>query len=175
MNIKKIITASATALLLTSALPTFAEGSYYIGAQITSFGLEQSGTTNADLDVDPQALTLIGGYKFNEHIAIEGRFGFDAGDDEGIEVDQAASILGKFSLGGNVSPYLLVGFSDVEFEDSFGATRTVDEVAFGVGVDFNVSESSAITLEYIDHGDSDVPGGGTAELESLSLGFNYSF
>ena len=109
--------------------------------------------------------------------------GFDAGDDDfssslglvAIEVSQIVSLLGKFSVGDNISPYALIGISDVELESALGETSELNGVSFGVGVDFKVSENTAIALEYIQYADEDIPGGGNAEFSAVSFGLSFGF
>jgi opacity protein-like surface antigen len=92
-----------------------------------------------------------------------------------MELDKLVSLLGKLSLGGTVSPYLLLGISDVELTTNNAGTAEGDGLSFGVGIDFAVSEKLAIGLEYISYIDEDVVGGGEATLSAVSLGVNYKF
>ncbi|ODS24250.1 hypothetical protein AB835_04255 [Candidatus Endobugula sertula] len=75
MSIKRLIFATTTALLMSSALPAFAGG--YIGLQYAQGDYEETGIPS----LEPKAFFILGGYEFNKHIAVEGRLGFDAGDD----------------------------------------------------------------------------------------------
>ncbi len=188
MAIKKTLSVLIGSLILSAGAASVSAENYYFGAQFAQTTYEQSGTSANpsadDGEADPNAIILIGGYNFSENIALEGRLGFDGGDDDfnfnsggsiGIEVDQLVSILAKFSLGSSVSPYLLVGFSDIELESAGGQVVEGDGVSFGVGVDFSVSENTAIALEYVQYADFDISGGGDAEFSAVSLGVNFGF
>jgi outer membrane autotransporter protein len=178
MSIKNFISATFIVVLLSNATFSFAEGGY-IGGQLAQTTYEQKGTA-ADGEADPKAIILVGGYEFNEHIAIEGRLGFGVGEDDystGVEIElsQLVSVLGKFSLGGPVSPYLLVGFSNIEYDDRIGDTSKTDGASFGAGVDFEVSQNTSLNLEYIQYGDDNGAGGGSLKASAISIGVNYSF
>jgi outer membrane immunogenic protein len=177
MSIKNLFGATAAAVFLSAASHSFAEGGY-IGGQYAQTTYEQSGTTANDADAKPAALTLLGGYKFSEHIAIEGRLGFGIGDDQFgagdvLEMDKLVSLLGKFSLGGKVSPYVVVGFTDATIS-SPTTDADLDGASFGLGVDFEVSEGLSLGLEYIHYATADIVGGGEADLSAISLGVNYN-
>ena len=187
MDIKKTLSALIGSVVLSTGAASSFAGDYYFGTQFAQTTYEQSGTSANPNAIDgegkPKAIVLIGGYQINDHVALEGRFGFNASDDGfsnslgsvDIEVDQILSVLGKFSVGGSISPYALVGFSDVELEDQFGGVAEGDGVSFGVGVDFKVSENTAIALEYIQYVDEGIQGGGDAELSAVSLGVSFGF
>jgi opacity protein-like surface antigen len=175
---KNLFGATAAALLLSAASHSFAEGGY-IGGQYAQTTYEQTGST-LDGEAEPNSLILLGGYEFTDHWAIEGRVGLGMGDDEyvtgtNMELDKLVSVLGKLSLGGTVSPYLLLGFSDVELTTNNAGTAEGNGVSFGAGIDFSVSENVAIGLEYISYVDEDAVGGGEAKLSAVSLGVNYKF
>ncbi len=178
----KKLSALVGALVLFGSQITLAEeAGGYLGAQYAQTTYEQSGS-GFDGEADPKAIVFVGGYKFNENVALEGRVGFGSGDDQyttgtNIELDKLISVLGKFSLGGSVSPYLLVGFSDVEFDSNNTGTAEGNGVSFGAGIDINVSENTTIGLEYISYvdDDDDANGGGSAEATAVSLGVNFHF
>ncbi|EGG95124.1 hypothetical protein IMCC1989_1759 [gamma proteobacterium IMCC1989] len=86
-----------------------------------------------------------------------------------LEINQLVSVLGKFSVGGSVSPYLLVGFSDVEIETNFPQTESFDGASFGVGIDFEVSENTSLALEAIQYADSDIATGGKGKVSAISM------
>lgn len=179
MEIKNIIVGAVAALSLSVASHSMAEGGY-IGAQYAQVKYDQTNTGINNGDATPTALVITGGYNFSDHIALEGRLGFGLGDDAfsstvDVDIDSLVSVLGKFSLGGSISPYLLAGFSDVELEATGNQSTEGDGFSFGAGVDFDVSENSAVSLEYIQYVDADIRNGGEAKVTALSLGYNYSF
>lgn len=189
MSIKNITLAALTATALSTTLPAIADKGAYFGAQYAITEYEQSGTngvTANDGDAKPTAFVITAGYSFSKHIALEGRWGFGMSDDEifaatattsaiDVDINHIVSVLGKFSLGGPISPYVVVGFSDAELDATGNQTASVDGVSAGLGIDFSITEKAAISLEYIDYADADVVGGGTSELTATSLGFNYKF
>lgn len=179
MNIKNIIVGTAVALSLNVASYSVAEEGAYIGAQYAQVEYDQSNGVNAT----PTGLIAIGGYNFSDHVALEGRFGFGLSDDglsgatvsTDLELDSIVSLLGKFSLGGSISPYLLAGYSDLQFDASNGSSAEGDSFSFGVGVDFSVTEHSAISVEYIQYADTDGVDNVSVDVTALSVGYNYSF
>lgn len=181
MSLKNITLAAIAATSLSAALPTLADEGAYVGAQYAITEYEQSGTNGNDGDAKPKAFVLSAGYSFSKHVAVEGRLGFGAGDDElfvgtDVEVDQLVSLLGKFSVGGPISPYFLVGFSDVELDATGGQSTEGDGPSFGAGIDFTVADNTALSLEYIQYVDEDIANQqGEASLTAFSFGVNYKF
>jgi outer membrane autotransporter protein len=188
MKVKFFLLGTIVAASALAGSQMAAAENYYIGAQYAQATYEQSNTLgNAaadDGEADPTALIFVGGYKFNENVALEGRLGLGLGDDDfefasggstKIEVSRLLSILGKFSVGGTFSPYAVVGFTDFELDADNGTTVEGDGLSYGVGVDFSVSENAAISLEYINYASPDINGGGDADLTAISIGVNYTF
>jgi outer membrane autotransporter protein len=186
-EMKKVSVLMGALVLLAGSQMVAAEN-YYVGAQYSQASYEQSNVPSSSVyangKADPSALTLIGGYEFNQHVALEGRFAFNAGDDEfefssgssvKTELSYLLSVLGKFSVGGKVSPYALVGFSDFELDAEGGQAVEGNGFSFGAGVDFQVSDNTAISLEYVQYASIDITGGGDADLTALSIGVSYSF
>jgi opacity protein-like surface antigen len=176
---KNLFCATAAALLLSTASHSFAEGGY-LGGQYAQTTYEQSSTIANDADGKPAALIFVGGYNFNEHFAVEGRLGSGIGGDQfgnglDIEVEYIISALGKLSLGGTVSPYILAGFTEASIESESGVVVDVDGTTIGLGVDFNVSENLSLGLEYVQYATVDLIGGGEGELSAIALGLNYKF
>lgn len=164
-----------TAFLLASALSTSAI------ANETYFGLNYLAT---DVDfgfvsVNPGAIeTKYGGF-VSDNVAIEGRAGFGLTDDSvnGVDVE-VDSILGiyavyNFQPKGDFNPYALIGYTrgELSASSSFGSdSESENDVSFGLGADFSISDASAFNLEWIQY--IDKSGG---EVTGFSAGMVWKF
>lgn len=168
------------ALLASTASFAQAESSVYGGIS-TAF-------TNVDIlgvDFDLNTAQLQVGYSFNEHIAIEGRVGLGIGDDsvEGngqkvtLEVDTVASVFAKFIAPvGDAEFYALAGMTHAKLEASAtglleaGETDSDQDFSYGIGAAYNVNDSYALFLEYINLYDKN-----EVDATAITLGFNAKF
>ena len=162
--------------LLLVAAPVAADP--YFGVNFTKVDYNEDGFAT----VSPTALTLRVGTQVNPNIAVEGRLGVGLSDDSinvgGVNVDvEVDSYFGLYLKGmaplGAVSPYVLVGFTKGELTFSaLGGSLSEDDssASFGIGVDVEVSKSTALNFEFAQLLDED-----GYEVETLSAGVAFRF
>lgn len=185
---KKLTTAIV--LMSAIAIPGMAQepaSGMYFGAQYATVNIENGN----GVDTSPTALVFQIGKEINKNFAIEGRFGMGMGDDStgafiGItpftvtqEVDTFFGIYAKGIMPASdvVSLYGMVGFTDGTVNTSItdGVITISDsgsesDISFGVGVDFDVTKSMALNIEYMNYIDVD-----NGTLDALSVGITTKF
>ena len=151
-----------------------AQAGFYIGGSYAFLDTEVFGE-----DLDLGALVFNGGYSFNEYIAVEGRIGTGVVDDDffgiDVELNYLAGVYAKVGIptGTIVYPYVVLGLTQVELEISgFGQSETDDDndISYGIGANFEVSNNVGIYVEYMSWYDED-----DIEITGFNLGANYKF
>lgn len=133
---------------------------FYVGAGYSVKDIDSDYFDNLeDTFTDRGLTTLQGGYKFNEYVAVEGRYTGDFDD------DYSAFAFGKLTYANEtkVNPYILLGIATSDF-DTYQASA-------GVGVEYAVNPSWGVYADYIARGftESDV------YSDITTVGFKYSF
>ncbi len=154
----------------------------YVGASIGSAGVDdpQGGVDDSDT-----GFKLFGGYRFNENWAVEGfyaDFGAPESTPFGIPASTeitgyGAQIVGAFPVSDQVELFGKFGF--ISWEEDFSVLGIVagsddgEDLTYGIGVTFNVSEQVSIRgeWEFYDIADSF----GDIDVDLLSVGFEYKF
>jgi len=162
---KKVKTLLSTLAILSISATASAET--YLGAD---YALVDVDNTNLG------AIILKAGYQFNNWAAFEGRTGFGVRDKsiniDGLDIDVELNNLygGYFVVrllqNTNAYPYLIAGYTKAEVEASsslYSVSVTEDEsdFSFGVGANFELSESILGNFEfmrYLDKNESEVNG-----------------
>lgn len=167
---KSVLAVSVlSALLSTASLAN----ETYIGAGLSTMDF------NDDL-AQFQGLNFKMGQKFGDYVAVEAKVGLGMRDESIVpgNFTRIDNYVGLFVKAGapvteNVAPYVIAGHTTVRVA---GKIATVDfaldesDYSYGVGVDFTVSESTAVNLEVIRHTDID-----WLQLDVLSLGVTSYF
>lgn len=171
------------ALLGASSIGYAAEdqGGAYIGASI---GQSKVKDDSIDFSGTDTAFRVVGGYQFNQYVAIEGGY-LDIGspDDtiQGIDVQVDASafqaaVVGQMPFNEKFSGFAKAGIlfwdSEVKASTSFASASADDsgeDLSWGLGVKMNLNKSSNIRLEFegADIGDTD--------YRAISLGYSWLF
>jgi hypothetical protein len=161
----------------------------------TYFGVGYSQATYSEPgvpDFEPSMLGLRAGYYINENFSVEGRLGIGIGDDTQtvtlfvpgfgtftgdvtVEIDSLIGVyaVGHLPVSSSVGLYGFLGFNKAEITatassggTSYSYSDDDNDMAYGVGVDFNISPSSAINLEYGNfYDDSGV------SVDAITIGF----
>ncbi|MBY5922704.1 porin family protein [Ferrimonas balearica] len=166
--------ALGAALLAGPAAAELNQGHGYFGGQLnymtfdTGFG-----------DVNPMALTVLGGYQFNPYLALEGRVGIGMTDDNlemwsndvSFELDRyfGGYLVATAPLSDWVAIYGMAGFTDAKVSakiDSQKGSESDSEFSYGAGLKLYGTENAAFTLEYLVMFD---------DIDTLNLGFTYRF
>ena len=167
-TIRKIIKLTIATTAISVASMSFSSG--YLGGSISRVDLEFEDVPAAD--VSPTALNIRIGNKFNENIAAEARIGIGLNGDSdsfGDETDIERSLGVYLKVGSQLSesiyPYFIVGKTDATLK-SLGQKDSEQDTSIGFGFDFNQSDSTSFTVEYIRY----------MEFEGLNVsGFSVGF
>ncbi|MGC6481103.1 MAG: outer membrane beta-barrel protein [Porticoccaceae bacterium] len=110
------------------------------------------------------ALNLRLGKDWDDNFSAEIRLGFGLDDDNAVEQDITVGAYMKFGAQAseNFVPYLLVGFTKV--------SDLATDNSVGLGADFNVSDFSTLSLEYMKHIEKN-----NINVSALSIGLKTNF
>jgi opacity protein-like surface antigen len=174
-------------------------GGLYLGAAYSIFNsdanfIHHSGYNfNVDAD-DYSAIMLQAGYKFNDYVALEGRYWIGLTDGDwsafGNTFDSEVSAWGiyvkpMYPITDSLDIYGLLGYADVD-ADHAGTTlpdANFDGFSWGVGAAYSFTENIAIFVDYTAFQDDDfqytTSGGVTGtfehEIDSINFGVTYTF
>ena len=143
---------------------------------------------------DYDQILLQAGYKFNDYVALEGRYWAGLSDNAWATIsDNAVQSVGEIdSWGIYVKPmypigglnlYALLGYASTDYSITNTAVNgDVDGFSWGLGAEFAFSENWAIFLDYTELSDNDTTilvngfeGNVDDSLDVLSFGVTYSF
>lgn len=176
MKIKNLVAIAAVCAIASSPLAVQSEG-FYLGGQYALTDVEFTFDGEGSADWEPTSLILRGGVHASDYVQLEARLGFGLSDDETLgisaEVEQIVGVYGKISLPNELSPYIIFGYSDIELEID-GVSDDDNDFSYGIGLDFYVSENSAVNVEYMNYYD-DSEDGGSVEITAIGIGFTYKF
>ncbi|MDP6436618.1 MAG: outer membrane beta-barrel protein [Gammaproteobacteria bacterium] len=125
----------------------------YLGVGFGGSELDDDGMFDGlDLDDDDVSWQISGGFRFNNHVAVEGRFtnlGKTKADGDDIEAEATTfHVIGIIPLGGNgweLFGQLGIGLVNVDFvEDE--EDETVN--SYGLGVRYHLSEENALAVQF---------------------------
>lgn len=140
---KKILLASALLIPMSAMSMTLDKNRLYMGGSYSNIDYQEGGVT-----LDLSTLSVVGGYRINRYVALEGRLG--RGQSKGnfagavLEVDRflSANIVGTYPLGDeNFRLYSSLGYNDIEFTvRGFGVrvSDSGDSAAYGLGISYVV-------------------------------------
>lgn len=161
-----------TALFLGSAsLPiVHAESDLYVSGGLSSFDLPGA---------EPSAVTVRGGWLWNEHFGAELEGSFGIGSDEvgasGLQLDiesqVAAYVVGRVPLGDWVSLFGRIGYARTELELEFleaARIEQTDGIAFGAGGEIMLTDRFGLRGEYTRMSTDDDTGYDEIDVLSLS-------
>ena len=172
-------------------------GAFYVGIGYGALDGELDPDNSYTRDSDTfDELLLLAGYKFNQYVAVEGRYWF-GGDNNWNHYDHTSTpVIDRIqnvsvdSWGIYVKPmypvteafnvYALLGYAgsslDYDYDNTdFGDT---DGFSYGVGVDYSINENFAVFVDYVSLYDDDKNFGiysPNLELDVVSVGVTYKF
>ncbi|HSC68583.1 MAG TPA: porin family protein [Cellvibrio sp.] len=182
-SLMKNLSALIASITVFTAINTHAEvykAKPYVGGNVS--GLDLS-VTEA-----PDDLSLLSGYarfgaQFDDYWSLEWRIGTGLQDDEirgedgnadvSLDLFYGAYVLGGAPITEHIYPYVAMGYSKAEFEinaSDRSAEYKENDISFGAGVNFDVSDKFAINLEYMQY----IKENGV-ELSGPTAGFIYYF
>ena len=176
MKIKNLGIVAAAFAIANSPLVAHSQG-FYLGGQYSLVTIDTTVSGVGSAEWEPTNLIVRGGVHATDYFQLEGRLGFNLNDDDvngvSLEVDQLVGVYGKLSLPNEFSPYVIFGYSDIDLEID-GVSDDDDDFSYGIGLDFYVSERSAVNVEYMSYYD-DSDDGVDVEITAIGIGFTYKF
>lgn len=144
-------------------------------------------------DLSDDKLDMIGGSGFfgfwiSEHLSVEGRFGLGLTDERADGITFNADYVASAFFRGSMfieegSIYLLAGISNAQigWENSWQSdSENATDFSYGIGIDYNLSESNSLGIEYIcifddkNIGDDDTIKYNT-DISTVGIVFKHSF
>ena len=154
-------------------------------------------TEISGIDASPPAIDLKIGSQFNPYFAVEGMLGLGLTDDDFMRAGGdsftgelksviGVNVLGTVPVADNFKIYGKVGYAQIDVEigfnsDGFSDTQSYDDtgVLFGAGLVVDVTEKSALAIEYIKLPDVDIEEAGselgTIKTSSINIGYRGKF
>ena len=165
-------------LMLTLLVPlsSHAAREFYGGIQYAKITYSEAGIG----DLEPTIGVVRVGERFNDTLAVEGRFGLAISGDSipltsaEAEISKMAGIygVGYLELSKEASLYGLIGVTKATREVSppILSSKTDDYVTYGLGLDYEISKQYALNIEYTsDLNESEL------YISALSIGFTFDF
>jgi len=147
--------------------------------------------TNSLLDTDFDEIMIQAGYKFNDYVAVEGRYWF--GMESSINnwnIDTSANDVTIDAWGLYVKPmypvteafnvYALLGYAgaDLEKHSLNYVSDSVDGFSWGLGADYSFTDNVAVFVDYVsvyDDSESYVGGEVDYSIDTWNFGVTYNF
>ena len=174
----KILKIMSIATALTFSAHSMGGETYY-GAGLAHLDIPIDGIDDEMLDATVTSLHGLVGTRFNENFSGEIRLGIGISDDNNLDDDgfnlKLKNYFGVYAKAGAqiseiIYPYVVAGYTRGKMEASaLGDSESASEgdVSFGVGVDFSISKTTKLNLEYMNYLDKD-----GVELSGFGLGFS---
>jgi len=178
-------------------------GSLYLGLGYSFFKSDsnffdfshQANSATLSFDDDYSAIMLQAGYKFNDYVAVEGRYWAGVTDNDfdlwGNTLNAEANAWGiyvkpMYPVTDALDVYALLGYASVDVENSLINDMDLDGLSWGVGVAYSFTDSLAVFVDYVDFEDDDLSVShlhnnttvsGTFEhaFDSINFGVTYQF
>jgi len=165
---------AAGALFAVMSLPAQAQQTVYVGIDLQNWFFDpDNGSTLSDFGVRGKV-----GAKVADQISLEAHLatgGSDRDRDNSVKLDYLAGLFlrGDIPITRFTSLYGLVGFTSLKLDGNNSNSRgsnTDNSVSFGAGVDFAVTTSTSLNVDYIRYvNDSDY------NFQALSVGGRWWF
>ncbi|HIQ46477.1 MAG TPA: porin family protein [Sulfurovum sp.] len=136
--------------------PVVTDSGFYLGLAYSylSEDYTRTPTRNNNFDSSISALMLQAGYKYNEYIAVEGRYWYGRGSD--LDINRNKDVAGPNSWALYAKPmypvtdaidvYALLGYAQVEQNTIY--LNTLDGFSWGLGTSYDVMENVALFVDY---------------------------
>lgn len=154
-----------------------------------------------DLSLDMGAVMLDVGYKFNDYVAVEGRYWIginsdsdnilhDGQDYDPLDTDSDAwgiYVKPMYPVTDALDIYGLLGYGSASLNDTSAFGADVDGISWGVGASYAFTDNWSIFVDYIAFTDDTLTNNAITdalgvdgssydhEFDALNFGFNYSF
>mgnify|MGYP005833786721 CR=1 FL=1 len=137
-------------------------------------------------DVNPSAIIIGYGSELMENVDFQFRIGtgvYARGDgtyssygrEHSLEQIIGAYLIGRLPIESSFKPYAIIGASHLKFEYSYqyssgSQSSSSNDISYGAGFDYNFTNSSSMTIEYITYTDND-----DFQANALSVGYKLKF
>ncbi|WP_306480872.1 porin family protein [Limnobacter sp.] len=171
---KKLMIATAFLLPFSAMSMTLDKNRLYMGGSYSNIDIQSDGVS-----VDLSTLSVVGGFRVNRFVALEGRFG--QGQSKGnlagavVEVDRfvGLNLVGTYPLGDdNFRLYGSLGYNDIELTGSVPGSSisgSVDSVNYGLGISYVVGPLE-YRIGYENFYDKD-----SVKADGYTITVNYTF
>jgi len=173
------------------------DAGFYLGLGYGWTGLDVTDNLNNGVDDDSEnmgSIMIDAGYKFNQYIAVEGRywFGLGASNDLGwtngipgdIDIDSwGVYVKPMYPVTDAFDIYALLGYGGTSVTDNSLAGLTVDADGFswGLGAAYSFTDNLSVFVDYVSIVDNEgVSAAGLGvpfelSVDTVNLGINYKF
>jgi len=131
------------------------DSGFYVGI---AYSLINSDITNIvkDIDLDMGAVMLDAGYKFNDYIAVEGRYWIGVDEDclslDAIETDTDAwgiYVKPMYPVTDSLDIYGLLGYGSASLNDAITFDGDVEGISWGVGASYSFTDNISVFVDYV--------------------------
>ena len=157
-------------------------GDFYAGLSYSCYDVKQTdgNRVNTSINEDFEALMFQAGYKFNQYVAVEGRYwlGFEESTvvNDRIYEDYSADSWGlyvkpMYPVYEGVDVYALLGYASTSYDK---VLEDVDGFSWGLGIEYTFSSNIGLFVDYTSMYDDDGKYNDNY-VEGYNFGVNYKF
>jgi len=175
------------------------ESAFYLGLGYgllnqTSENIVTDLVSGCDIEYELNTVMIQAGYKYNQYLALEGRYWYGIGDITKTELKTERKESGDYTAWGiylkpmypvmeSLNIYALIGYASVELASDNGEFWDTDTLSAGVGAEYLIMDNLSIFADYVMMGNNDEfdiaspTGHGTADIAiyTINAGLTYSF
>ena len=109
-------------------------------------------SSEGETSFKPGVLRGIVGYDLHPNVAVEGMLGFGVKKDDDSKISNMMGVYAKpkFSFG-DLEVFGRIGFTRIKAEIEGGDSDTGNDVTFGVGVNYNISRTMNVGVDYMSY------------------------
>jgi len=186
-------------VVVPEVIESISTGGFYLGAAYGLLGADYTETypggiqNNIESDDDFSQFMLQAGYKFNDYVAVEGRYWIGMDDNtwsglaHGYTADSEIDTWGiyvkpMYPVTESFDVYALLGYADSDFTVGNWSMPAFDGFSWGVGADYSFTESLSVFVDYVSLYDDDFTSthdgyanNANVVIDSWNFGVTYQF
>jgi len=174
---------------------------FYLGLGYSGMNVDLSSDIARGIEGESDSFNQVllqAGYKFNDYVALEGRYAIGTDDSTWNWYDAANPLRTQtvsadswnifvkpmYPVSDAFDVYALLGYGETSFDWAYGSTNfgDVGGFAWGLGAAYNFSDNVAVFVDYVDQEDGDFNGAVIGSdnnfdlsFETWSVGVTYTF